>query len=385
MLYDWFTDLDVKTYIVFGEHIGRSFQDMPLEHLLGIDKNNQKPFTLDILNLDGQPDHYVARISELSRGVHALFQFQDILEVEASLDVPILNRHYCYFESLVYLRESIVSWLDRNVLASLVLLRSFLELSLLHIYWHVSCSRKTYRPYYDWLNCGKGKPSFKKMLSYVFENLPSIDEIDQSRVADLKTRLHSIYKTLCIYNHTPILAESISVKSGGFGEMHLEYFMYYIEFTVLMLHQLLYLYVLTYPMSLFPVNRYKKWGFSGYDGLYFDRTNFAVLSKFIGAKNVSKLRRSLKNNDDVVSLMALFNSQPSLTEKQMNKEWRLFSEEYPSMTAGIHVKHPGQRIAITRAYDRSIRWSSNYMLVEKRANDLSDAVTAELRKKFRDW
>lgn len=33
------------------------------------------------------------------------------------------NRHYCYYESLVYLRESASCWMSGNTLAAVTLLR----------------------------------------------------------------------------------------------------------------------------------------------------------------------------------------------------------------------------------------------------------------------
>jgi hypothetical protein len=69
--------------------------------MLDIDWNNLKPFTKDaLIALEG-----VESFIQLKDGIRAYTQFQDILDIVITQDeTPILwNRHYCYFESLVYL------------------------------------------------------------------------------------------------------------------------------------------------------------------------------------------------------------------------------------------------------------------------------------------
>ena len=126
MVMKWFHTKGYREFGALGEYTEREVPIIPLTRLLNINSENIKPFTKDILDTgtEHQPELFQASMNELSRGLHALLQFQDILDVSLDLrDGEIINRHYAYYESLVYIRESIVSWLDGNVLSALILLR----------------------------------------------------------------------------------------------------------------------------------------------------------------------------------------------------------------------------------------------------------------------
>lgn len=175
-IFEHFSEPGIRAFISYGEYYEGAPKDVPLSSLLGINTKDLKQFTKALFETDESSEGLQNLLSELSRGISALFQFQDILDI--SLDEngsPLVSRHYCYYESLIYLRESVVSWLDKNVLAALTLLRPFLELSVLHLYWHIRCRLSSYKSYYDWLTLygsDRGKPSFKASLDYVLKNLP---------------------------------------------------------------------------------------------------------------------------------------------------------------------------------------------------------------------
>lgn len=385
MIYEWFKDFNVRVFPTYGEYLEGMPSDIPIEFLLNIDKEHLKPFTNDILNLPNQPIDFKNTMSELSRGIHAHFQFQDILDIQLDRDSEMVNRHYCYFESMIYVRESIVSWLDRNVLAGLTLLRPFLELALLHVYWNLKCSTDTYKKYYRWLNTGEGKPPFQNSINYIFGHLTTLDQIDKMRSEELKTNIINIYKSLCSYNHTPKIDESIVAKSGGFGSVHYEDFLVYIFTINILMHQLIYLYILTYPMSLFPVNKYEKWGFTGYPvGKYFDKTNYLILEHFIGANNLNKLKNQLKNDSTVVSLTKYFNKQTTLTEEQVEEDWQILTNRHPESRMQEATKL-GERIAIVKSYDRAIQWALNYIMQDKNNNDIPDEVIERVSKRLSNW
>jgi len=114
MVMKWFHSKGYRVFGALGEYGEREAPVIPLTSLLNINSENIKPFTKDVLDTEQQPEHFQASMNELSRGLHALLQFQDTLD--ASLDphdAEIINRHYAYYESLVYIRESIVSWFDK--------------------------------------------------------------------------------------------------------------------------------------------------------------------------------------------------------------------------------------------------------------------------------
>ena len=386
MVTKWFDKQGYRTFDVFGEYGKGTPPDVSLVQLLNIDHNNLKPFTKDLFDTSEHPEHFQAALSELSRGIRALFQFQDILDVTLDEDgSPLFNRHYAYYESLMYLRESVVSWLDKNVLAALTLLRPFLELAVLHIYWHLRCEKKNYKPYYDWMKHGKGKPAFKNALDYVFENLPAKEWVEEERLQELKGVVRNAYRTLCAYNHATNIDESIAAKSGGLGNIALESYLYYLELVNMLLRQLVYLFVLAYPMSLFPVEKHEKWAFSsGPMGLFFDKTNYAVLDIYISSHNTAILKRSLGSVADVKLLTEWFDSFRSLTPEEINADWERFAEGIPGFNKGNANDLP-QRLAIAKSFNRSVGWALNYVVEHREDNEIPDEILENLRERIIDW
>jgi len=373
-----------RRFSAFGEYGSGTPPEIPLVQLLNIDQNNLKPFTKDILD-PGQSEDLRASLSELSRGIRAYFQFQDILDLSMDADgIPTINRHYTYYESLVYLRESVMSWLDKNTLAALTLLRPFLELSVFHVYWYLMCRGKSYAPYYAWLKSGEGKPGFKRALVDIFENLPANGWASEGRLKELKRTMQRMYEGLCTYNHTPRVDQSTASGGGGLGEVDLVTYLYYLESVNILLRQVVYLYVLTYPMSLFPVEKHEKWGFeSGPIGLFFDTTNYAVLEAYIGPSDIGTLKESLEVREDTKSLRGWFGSLRSLTPEEIESEWQRFAQSIPGFTRQ-DAKSIGERVALVKAFHRSAGWALNY-IVEPARDDFPDEMLRLIRERLKTW
>ena len=201
----WFTD-DNPEFFSFGEYFdGDIAPYVSFSVLLQLDHGNLKPFTRDALDFLEADESAI----ELNWGFRAYSQFQDLLTLTINDNSPVWNRHYCYYESLVYLRESIVTWLDQNVLASMTLVRPFLELSIFHLYWYLRCEHNNYDDYYLWLEGKKGKPPFKNQLDFVFDHLPTKDFVSPKQLDKIKQILTNSYKEASTHNHTPKIDESV--------------------------------------------------------------------------------------------------------------------------------------------------------------------------------
>ncbi len=313
-------------------------------------------------------------------------QFQDIMEIAIHGDNPLWNRHYCYYESLVYLRESIVSWLDENILAATILLRPFLELAILHLYWYLRCeaSKKRYDDFYLWLHDKKGKPPFKNQLDYVFENLPSRNVVSSKRIDQIKQLLQNAYKSISAYNHSPKVEEkSIVSLSGGLGNTSLFSFFYYLSTLNVFLRQVTYLYLLAYPMSVFPVDRYKKWGIGGPLGLYFDFNNVAKLEAYLDKNNVEKIRSELAQLQTVREQLEWFETQPNITSEEIESEWKRFVEDGHTNVEENDWRH---RIAFHKTHSRSLGWFTNYLHDTSDPDDkVSDELLNKAMGKLRNW
>jgi hypothetical protein len=275
-------------------------------------------------------------------------------------NVPLVNnRHYCYYESIIYLRESVVCWLDRNVLAALTLLRPFLELSVLHLYWYLHCEerKKSYRPYYDWLRDKEAKRDFGGTVNDVFEMISAEGYVEDKRLERLKCNIKELYKDLCTYNHTPKVHD-IAVSGGGPGNVSFRSVLYALNITNALLRHIVELFILAYPMSLFPVDRYNKWGFGGPVGLFFDRCNFAILETYIGSENITALKPPLESIPKAKSLIEWFDKSPLPSHDEIEIEWQSFRQDSQIQ---VNADQFAERVAIFKAHCRRLSWITNYV------------------------
>jgi hypothetical protein len=373
----WFTEN--PTFVSFGEYFaGYKPPYIPFHVLLDLKDENLKPFTKNALEF--LKTHESA--NELNWGFRAYSQFQDLLGITLSNNSPVWNRHYCYYESLVYLRESIVTWLDQNVLAAMVLLRPFLELSVFHLYWYLRCEQNDYDDFYLWLEGKKGKPPFKSQLDFVFDNLSTKDLVSAKRLNKTKLLLNNLYKGTSTYNHTPKIDESVVSWGGGAGNVSLSFFLFYLTQLNLILRQLVYLYVLAYPMSLIPLDRHNKWGYGGPVGLFFDLANFAVINEYLGSDNIQKIKIGFPKLQEGRDLLLWFEEQPDLSESEIENTWKEFISDKPNSDANKKE----QRIAIFKSHFRGLGWFVNYFHEPSKTDDeISDEKVEKIWKQINNW
>ncbi len=376
----WFTANPV--YFGYGEYFeGDNPPNVPFLRLLDLKRDELKPFTQEAV--DFLETHQEGQ--ELKSGIRAYSQFQDILGVALHNRDSTQNRHYCYYESLVYLREGVLSWLDGNVLAAITLLRPFLELSVLHIYWYLRCENVGYDSFYLWMDRKEARPPFKRQLKQIVANLPSGSVVSGKRLQQIIDILCKAYGRFSAYNHSPKVEESIVSLSGGLGNMSLDSFFYYLVMANIVLRQVILLYVLTYPMALFPVDRYRKWGFSGPLGLFFDSNNHSILKAYLGEENVVKIRSRLATLPEVKSSLDWIENQRDLTEEELESSWRKYVEGTRTTDTTQGIANMRSRIAYEKANLRAIGWAMNYISTESQTQQPPDEVAQQIRTRISNW
>lgn len=374
----WFSD-DNLEFFSFGEHFdGDTPPYVSFGVLLKLEKKNLKPFTSDALEFLKSDE----RAIELNWGFRAYSQFQDLLSLTINDNSPVWNRHCCYYESLVYLSESIKAWLDQNILAAMTLVRPFLELSVFHLYWYLRCEHNDYENYYLWLQGKKGKPPFKNQLDFVFDHLPTKDFVSPKKLDKIKEILNNSYKDASTYNHTPKIDESVVSLGGGAGKISYYLFFFHMASLNLVLRQLTYLYILAYPMSLFHVDRHKKWGYGGPVGLFFDSANFAIIKEYLGLDNLQRMKVDFANLQEVKDLLSWFEGQPNLSESEIENSWQEFIGDQPHSD----VKIMEDRLSIFKVHVRILGWFMNYFHEPSTSNDnISDEMLEKVMKLIKNW
>ena len=135
-------------------------------------------------------------------------------------------------------------------------------------------------------------------------------------------------------------------------------------------------------MSLFPVDRYKKWGYGGPAGLFFDSANFAIIKEYLGLDNLGRMKVNFPKLQEVKDLLSWFEGQPDLTESEIEDSWRSFIGDRPN----TNVKIKDHRLGIFKAHFRILGWFMNYFHEPPQSNDeISDETLEKLMKQINNW
>lgn len=256
---------------------------------------------------------------EVAWSAQALIEFTDLANFTYSGTGRVQYKNYLYFEATHALREATVGILNGSPRASTGLLRSVLEMILLHCWWQKRIERKrSSEQFYDWLE-GRGsiKPKFRDMVSNNFEWL----EIPAGPTA--RDDIQRTYDQLCSYVHAPIREESITILNRGnvdeTGTGVLRHWLVLARDALrIALEQLVHL----YPQCLFPVDLIRKFGFNPPVGMYFDRFNFVPLEAVFDAAFIESRRARLHGHTMVEGAMNFYESYPDLTDEQVLQTWK---------------------------------------------------------------
>lgn len=378
----WFNEFGDEGFIATGDYFVGDPRTIPIAELLWLKKIMMNPFTIELLDMKKDPGNIKDPLLDLSMGIRAYFQFQDILDLSLEEDhTTIFNRHYCYYESIVYLRESIKSWAAGNFLSSMCLIRPLLELSLLQVYWHLKSKNKSYDQYFKWLHKNK-KIKFVKILHFINRNIPEKELQNKTRLDMLFNSLKSLYSNISAYNHGVKLQDSTSAKKFSNSSITYDDFLYNLIIINNLLRQLVYLYILTYPMSLFPVDKRIKWGYSEPLGVYVDNNNYDIIEKYIRKENIQILKKNLSKSVEVNSLLDWYDKQPDLTDNEIEATW-VKSSETDDNIAGI--KDFEERIAHHKAKIRTLGWAFNYINNEEITVDPIYDDIDKVKHLMNDW
>ena len=270
---------------------------------------------------------------------------------------PWQHRNYLYFEAISALREATVGILNGTPRASIGVLRSVLEMLLLHCWWqeHI-CREGKSDHFYEWLEGNRRKPNFKDVVkgNAKFLDIP----------ADVHTMEHvnHIYERLCSYVHAPIRRESVTLMNQGNALVcSIEVLQHWLTLARDSLRIALEHLVHLHPQCLFPVDITRKFGFNPPVGMYFDRFNVVPLEAVFGKEQIEKCRARMQEHHIVRGAMDFYDSQPDLTHGEILATWNDIDEpEAPHEAKGnvdalwFHVKAKMRVLSMVFAYAKPL-------------------------------
>ncbi|MCY4463544.1 MAG: hypothetical protein OXC26_24595 [Albidovulum sp.] len=192
------------------------------------------------------------------------------------------------------------------------------EMLLLHCWWQERLSRNgNSSQFYEWLEVRRPKPMMRDVVANNFDRLGI--PTDKGAVE----HVHRTYKRLCSYAHTPIRAESFTIKNrGNVGFASVGVLQHWLVLALDVLRVALEQLVHAYPQCLFPVDICRKFGFNPPVGLYFDEYNFVPLAATLGDDAIEIYRARLKDHENVDMATQFYGSRPDLTRDQILEAWQ---------------------------------------------------------------
>jgi len=238
-------------------------------------------------------------------------------------------------------------------------LRPFIELAVLEIYFREKRENEgNYESFQRWFNCKQGQPPFKNTVNYIFNSG------DNRKFPVVRERIFAAYRGTCKYVHKPRFDESFAyIRKTNTLEPSLEAIYYWIHFTSIVFQSLLWLYVVSNPMCLFPVDIVKKFGYSWPIGLFADRSNTLIIEKAIGKQDFDTFKNDLKNIPRVKTMLKWYNEQPIKTENEIETSWLNSAK---TCEEAKNITRKAERIAFTKAHLRAILWALSYVPIENK-------------------
>ena len=255
---------------------------------------------------------------EVAWASQALTEFADLVGFTRPSAGRAQHGCYLYFEAVSALREATVGMLNGSPRAATGLLRSVMEMLLLHCWWQERSSRKgNTSQFYEWLEGRRRKPKIRDVIANNFEwlGIPAdggaIEHVDRT------------YDRLCSYVHAPIRDESFTMMNrGNVGFVSVGVLRHWLALVLDVLRIALEQLVHLHPQCLFPVDICRKFGFNPPVGMYFDEYNFVPLAAALGEDAIETRRARLKDHENVDFAMQIYESRPDLTLDQILDTWQ---------------------------------------------------------------
>lgn len=283
----------------------------------------------------------------------ALIEFMDLADFTFQGKGRRQRKNFLYFESISALREATLGMLNGAPRASTGLLRSVLEMLLLHCWWQKQISRTgSSNKFYDWLEGRRQKPKFWDVVkgNFNFLGIPADPEAEE--------QIKQTYNQLCSYVHAPLIKESFTtLNQGNLGQVGIPVLQHWLILARDTLRIALDQFVHLHPQSLFPVDVVRKFGFNPPMGMYFDNFSFVSLMAVFGTAQIETYRARLKDHDSVKLATQLYESRPELSREQILETW---SDEDGNETA---VDATDDLVGLwfrTKAQMRVASWLASY-------------------------
>lgn len=312
--------------------------------ILGLNKEHLPKHVLEVIDWqeDTVAEDWCSDWKDFKWALTAFNEMQDVF------DSPLLPSHqsqlnlfhlwYFYFESRYLLGESLLSGFLGLYAASNVLLRLFVEFSVLQLYYYnVSHRSNSYARLEEYFKRGI-HPSWNTALQ---KALP-----DESFARPIKSRLDFHFKGLsqsAVHSYHPTFSPRKHAEAPGMPSLEGIFFW---QLTKIVLQGVLWGYCVNFPMLFRPLDVVRKFGFNWPVGVFVDAKVAKAIERGLGPKDYKRFLAFAQKHEHVQDLTEWWGSRVDLSDAEVTASWnakengelkRVWPEGYALAIAKLRV------------------------------------------------
>lgn len=241
----------------------------------------------------------------------------------------IFTQWYYYYEAKYILIEALLSGLNGFFSSVGMLLRLFLEFSMLQNFSYLKIkNNRNYNIDNDFIKIDN-PPRWSKLANGCLPN----DNFSKPLKDDLLDILKDI-SNVCAHPYKSIYSPR---RTGSFLPEQTFQSLFFGSRISEVLEYVLRMYYINFPMALHPVDIQKKFGFNYPVGIFIEYNGGTIIRRSIKDKEYKRLFNYTKNTDRYADLMSFYNSQKDMNDDDIKSTWNEQDVEFVDTIAG-HCK-----------------------------------------------
>lgn len=241
--------------------------------------------------------------------------------------------NYCLHEAEQELNSAMTLVIAGMYKESFRSLRSFIELSLMGLYYFTS---EDLDGFHAWLSGDKGTPTRKFLVDYLVKNNQRISLFEAQ--TQWGQRIGNFYSTLSTYVHTQGASGSFrSLKDSNmivFSQRGLDLGVKSVMQSIQLVSEA---FVANFPMALQPLPLFKKFAFSIPAGGFLDEWQVNQVAKTLSPRYRKILQDISDSNHEVKSSVDWVMSKSDLTPEEVMKSLEIVLDSFPDKRKEIYV------------------------------------------------
>jgi hypothetical protein len=278
---------------------------------------------------------------------------EELRKLRGPADPAFLEmQHHAYMQATLALGDGLAAGLAGHPRPALAMLRPFIESAIAEVYIHGDGEGRRLWRYLDYLAGTGHRPRYRQMLDAIFQ------ESRFASLASLRDLVDTLYGGISTSAHVQTPDEALlSMRDGNQAVATYPELVFWLGSLGLVVHRMLTLLVLRFPMTLFPVDIERRFAYNPPVGLYSDKVVSASVREGLGVRHADALASFLRNDEEIGGLLEWFESRPELTDEQIDADWERSRRE--ARQPPKQEVPRGARWAFVKAEMAAMQWATD--------------------------